>query len=52
MTALRDLSGSELAEMIRKQAEDARENDERFGLALGDLLKTVEELATRVDDDE
>ena len=52
MTRLRELSSAELAEVIRKRAEEARESDERFGVMFGDLLNTVEELARRMDENE
>lgn len=50
--ALRDLSSAELAEVIRKQAEEARQSDERFGVMFGDLLRTVDALAQRLDDND
>lgn len=52
MTALRDLSSTELAEVIRRRAEEARETDERFGVMFSDLLNTVKELEQRMDEDD
>ncbi len=52
MSRLEELSSKELAEEARMRAEKARADDERMGDALAGLLRTVDELARRLDANE
>lgn len=52
MTRLDELSSKELADEARLRAEKAKADDERMGDALAGLLRTVDELARRLDADE
>lgn len=52
MSRLADLTSQELAELARERAREAKENDERLGSVLDNLLRTVEEMTRRLDADE
>lgn len=52
MMALRDLSSQELVKEIERRANEVKANDASLGVTLGGLLRTVGELAKRLDDDD
>lgn len=49
MTRLEELSSKELVEEARLRAEQAKADDERMGAALAGLMRTVDEMARRLD---
>lgn len=50
MTRLQELSNAELVEEAQRRAAQAKADDDRLGVALEDILKTVDELTKRLND--